>query len=323
MLRFHSLAWLAALALAAFVVQESPAQKRGGGGHASVGHASSVRSAPHISAPAHINSAPRAASNFTAPHVNNFAAPRAGTNLGAPHLNANAIGRPSANYVAPHLNANAIGRPGANNVAPHLNGNLGNSRPSAALSQHNQLQNFNNNRFDGNNRFNDRRFDNHHFDGDRNGRFLSNFFWFSPGFGFWPWNAFSPYYNYNSGYPYFDSYAYGPALMPYADTYNPGPGIAPIAPLPQAMDTSAQIDVLVPDPDTQVWFDGNQTTSRGPTRYFDSPALQPGGNYTYTLRAVWNQNGQPVSAETSVRVTAGSQAVVDFNQSPPKVTMVR
>jgi len=320
MLRFHSLAWLAALAVAAFVVQESPAQKRGGGGgggHASVSRgSSSVRSAPHINtAPAHINSAPRAASNFVAP--------RAGTNLVAPHVNSNVVGRPSANYVAPHVNSNPVGRPGANNVAPHLNGNLGNSRPSAALSQHNQLQNFNNNRFDGHNRFDDRRFDNRHFDGDRNGRFLSSFFWFSPGFGFWPWSAFSPYYNYNAGYPFFDSYAYGPALMPYADTYNPGPGIAPIAPLPQAMDTSAQIDVLVPDPNAQVWFDGNQTTSRGPTRYFDSPSLQPGGSYTYTLRATWNQGGQPMSAETSVRVTAGSQVVVDFNQAPPKVTMVR
>ena len=71
------------------------------------------------------------------------------------------------------------------------------------------------------------------------------------------------------------------------------------------------------------WFNDYATTTRGSTRYFDSPPLQGGGTYTYEIKASWMQDGQPVTAQETVSVTAGTQMVVDFTQSPPKVIKVR
>ncbi|HYV38551.1 MAG TPA: TIGR03000 domain-containing protein, partial [Gemmataceae bacterium] len=153
-------------------------------------------------------------------------------------------------------------------------------------------------------------------------------------FGFWGWpgywggNSWWPNYGYYDGLPYYGGYgalgaygAYGGA--PYAGVmppYNP-PTVSP--PPIQANANTAQMDVFVPDENAQVWFDGSLTSSKGSTRYFDSPPLQAGSTYQYVLRAAWTQNGRPMTAETTVSVTAGSQVVVDFTQTPPKVTTVR
>ena len=76
----------------------------------------------------------------------------------------------------------------------------------------------------------------------------------------------------------------------------------------------AAIDVVLPDPDAAVWFDGKLTTSRGTTRSFQSPSLEPGKSYWYTIKATWTQGGQPVTAERAVEVRAGADLVVDFTQ---------
>jgi uncharacterized protein (TIGR03000 family) len=126
--------------------------------------------------------------------------------------------------------------------------------------------------------------------------------------------------------PYYDSYSY-PAVGGY---YSGVPAASyyyddstNVAPLPLTASAPAQIEVIVPDPTATLWFDGRQTSQSGTTRYFDSPDLQPGKTFYYTVRASWTQGGQPQTAEQVIEVRAGSQLVVDFRQTPVKVNLVR
>jgi len=161
-------------------------------------------------------------------------------------------------------------------------------------------------------------FNHHHF-----GR--NNFFFIGGGlFGWWPWSWGYPYNDYGFGYGY-GGYGYGGFYpSPYYDygayslapTYSYGPTFgAPSIAAPNT-EMGAQLDVLVPDPNATVWFDGQQTASQGMTRYFDSPALPPGREFTYTVKAAWTERGQSVVQERVVTVRAGSRVVVDFRQWP-------
>jgi uncharacterized protein (TIGR03000 family) len=47
---------------------------------------------------------------------------------------------------------------------------------------------------------------------------------------------------------------------------------------------------------------------------FNSPPLNPGSQYEFTVRARWVDNGTVMTAERRINVTAGDQALVDFKQ---------
>jgi len=74
----------------------------------------------------------------------------------------------------------------------------------------------------------------------------------------------------------------------------------------------AMVQVLLPNPDAEVWFDGTPTTQRGTDRFFQSPALQGDGRYQYTIKARWNRDGKNVEQERRVDVTPGRPVMVDF-----------
>jgi uncharacterized protein (TIGR03000 family) len=77
---------------------------------------------------------------------------------------------------------------------------------------------------------------------------------------------------------------------------------------------AARIVVRLPA-DAQLWVDDYQSTQTGPVRQLNTPAsLEPGKTYHYTLKAQWNQNGQPVTQERAVSFQAGQSVDVDFNQ---------
>jgi uncharacterized protein (TIGR03000 family) len=80
-------------------------------------------------------------------------------------------------------------------------------------------------------------------------------------------------------------------------------------------DSMAQVTVKVPA-NAKVWFDDTPTTSTGSTREFESPPLTPGQQYSYAIRASWNQDGHEVTQTKQVEVTAGSHVNVDFAASP-------
>jgi uncharacterized protein (TIGR03000 family) len=85
----------------------------------------------------------------------------------------------------------------------------------------------------------------------------------------------------------------------------------------QGTDT-ANIRVLLPDPNARVTFDDTATQQMGNDRLFTSPPLDPNKTYTYNVQAMWMENGKEVTRSQEVKVQAGRQATADFRapQSP-------
>jgi uncharacterized protein (TIGR03000 family) len=175
-----------------------------------------------------------------------------------------------------------------------------------------------------------------HFGGFRSGGFgggfsRGGFHYGSPHYGYRPF-----YGSYGYSYPYGDLYPYlGPnaTYYPGAATYDWDLDLTPSYPnayasgapsggsyqsfYPPAVqpDTTVHLTVTVP-PGAQVWFDDAPTTSTGPVREFVSPRLTEGRQYTYRVRARWQENGKEVTQTQQVGVTAGSHVNVRFPVPP-------
>jgi uncharacterized protein (TIGR03000 family) len=76
-------------------------------------------------------------------------------------------------------------------------------------------------------------------------------------------------------------------------------------------ENAAMIAVRVP-PDAEIWFDGKKTSQTGPVRYFETPALAPGHDYAYEIRARWKENGHEVERTRSVIVHPGDRLALNF-----------
>jgi uncharacterized protein (TIGR03000 family) len=74
--------------------------------------------------------------------------------------------------------------------------------------------------------------------------------------------------------------------------------------------------VSVPDANANVWIQNSLMSLQGFDRNFVSPSMSP-GNYTYTVRASWMENGKEVSKEKSIDVVPGQEYTVSFNASQP------
>jgi uncharacterized protein (TIGR03000 family) len=104
----------------------------------------------------------------------------------------------------------------------------------------------------------------------------------------------------------------GPKQVTISDT-------TAVAPAPRAGTDTARINVLVPS-DAVVTIQGQRMTQAGSYREFVSPPLVPGQDYTYALRATWNENGRDVAREKTVHVSAGSRSEVDLMNAPGQET---
>jgi len=146
------------------------------------------------------------------------------------------------------------------------------------------------------------------------------------------YNVATPSYNYGtpstgyatSGYYGTPGYNYGTPSYGYA-----APGIATAAagqatgstgnaqqsfyagPSPRDPNAAA-IRVDVPNPGAKVWVEGKETQQQGTQRVFHSPPLEKGYNYTYHVRAAWDENGKQVEREKNVQVRAGQESTVSF-----------
>jgi uncharacterized protein (TIGR03000 family) len=121
-----------------------------------------------------------------------------------------------------------------------------------------------------------------------------------------PYYSSMPYYSspYTTTYDYSapQGYSFNPNVtQSQSSYYNPGP-----------TQQTAAITVFLPTADAKLWFDNTEMKQQGMTRYFSTPSLEPGKMFTYTLKARWMNNGQPVEREKQVNVQAGQQATVDF-----------
>ncbi len=144
---------------------------------------------------------------------------------------------------------------------------------------------------------------------DRDARFRGGRNWaYLGGYPYWGWGngwyggAF-PYYDSDYGYPYYgsDYSLYTPPLD--LSDYVAG-----------APSNSAQITVLLPDPNAGLWFQGQPIQGTRMVRVLNSPQLNPGSTYAYDVRAAWSVNGQVVSQERHVSIQAGAAVTVDFTQ---------
>jgi len=94
------------------------------------------------------------------------------------------------------------------------------------------------------------------------------------------------------------------------NAYYNGPAGASQANVPS--NNTVILDMRVPDPNAQVWIEGQPTQQRGTFREFESPPLAPGMNYTYHIRADWTQDGRKVEQTRNVPVQTGTRLEVDF-----------
>jgi uncharacterized protein (TIGR03000 family) len=110
----------------------------------------------------------------------------------------------------------------------------------------------------------------------------------------------------------YSSGAYGPdygGVPP--QSFNPPP------PDSAANATSARLTITLPTADAKLWIDSYQSQKEGAQRTLITPPLNPGETYSYSLLALWNENGQPISRAREVKFQAGQSIVVDFTVPEP------
>jgi uncharacterized protein (TIGR03000 family) len=130
----------------------------------------------------------------------------------------------------------------------------------------------------------------------------------SYGYGYSPyygggWSSYgmSPYYSDTSGT--YGSQMYGDMSSSY--------GYGAMA---QSQENAAHIRVIVPA-DAKIWFGNSATQQTGGMRFFYSPPLTPGKDYSYDVKAQWkDENGKEVTRTRHVDVRANAGFTVDFNQ---------
>jgi uncharacterized protein (TIGR03000 family) len=65
-----------------------------------------------------------------------------------------------------------------------------------------------------------------------------------------------------------------------------------------------------------LWVEGVRTRLTGRTRYFQSPVLQPGRKYSYTVRVAWIEDGHWVTQTRTVPIRAGSVQALYLRSAP-------
>lgn len=137
---------------------------------------------------------------------------------------------------------------------------------------------------------------------------------------------YSPYYGSNFSPIYYSSpsYLYSTPTM-FGSTYSGYPGSyvassdgSPVISRsyyagPSNLGSTAMVRVEVPTADCKVWFDGTATQQQGHSRVFQSPPLDSGKTYSYTVKASWMDNGKEMTREKTVDVQPGQEATVVFS----------
>src|SRR5207245_605436 len=99
--------------------------------------------------------------------------------------------------------------------------------------------------------------------------------------------------------------------------YPSAPSVTAFEPptVPTPREPVAYLEVQVPD-GAQIWLEGAKTKQTGTTRLFVSPALNPGEEYTYEVRARWTRDGREVEQTQQVAVHAGDRLHLAFPATP-------
>lgn len=138
------------------------------------------------------------------------------------------------------------------------------------------------------------------------------------GYGYYPYYDSYPSYGYDSYPDYGSGVAADSGYDDYASVTPPAAGYQSYYPAMTATaqpDRIAHVTLDVPA-DAKVWIEDKPTTSTGAVRRYDSPPLTPDSQYTYHVRARWNENGHEVTQTQDVGVTAGAHVSVSFPAAP-------
>src|SRR5262245_32543895 len=149
------------------------------------------------------------------------------------------------------------------------------------------------------------------------------------GYGYgYPYGYSSPYgyaYPYTYSYPSttyvypsttyaYPSMTYGAPqtyVYPSTSSYQPGEPAGGYGASPAPATNAVLVTVKVPE-NAEVWFGDFKTKATGSLRTFESPPLDPGSEYTYTIRARWDEGGREVNQTQKVDVRSGSRVNVEF-----------
>lgn len=127
------------------------------------------------------------------------------------------------------------------------------------------------------------------------------------------------------GYGWVGVYAASPRLRPTTVSVRPlveSFGSAPQLRAPAAPPGGCLIvSVKVPQPAAEVFVDGAKTAQTGTDRTFESPPLEAGKKYAYTVTARWLENGRAV--ERSIQVTGEPGEVVRADFGAPTASARR
>jgi len=126
--------------------------------------------------------------------------------------------------------------------------------------------------------------------------------------GYGGYRGYGGYYDGGTYYPYYGDVTpyYAPPSYQMPPATASLPAMAPIT-----------LEVILPDPQAQLWLDGTPTTMTGVDRIYVSPPMEVGYTYVYDVRATWNQGGQPVTVDRRVQVMPGRHNIVDLRGPAP------
>lgn len=147
---------------------------------------------------------------------------------------------------------------------------------------------------------------------------------FSFGLNFSPAPYYRPVYAYPAyaypAYAYPAPVYYGVAAPPpvyqYAAQPVPAPAVASTpTPTPtwQAAQAKGSIDVRLPDPQGEVWVDGQKVGGGGTVRTYRDVAAGDAA-HIYKVTAAWHDRGRLVTEERVVDLSAGGTTSVDFTR---------
>jgi uncharacterized protein (TIGR03000 family) len=140
--------------------------------------------------------------------------------------------------------------------------------------------------------------------------------------GGWAYGSYGGGYGYASmpyGSNYYGASSYGAPVYYGGMAAGMAPGYEYGAPIEQGArgydeTRAAPATIVVRLPaDARLMIDGNATRSTQDVRTFESPPLQPGKTYQYTLKAEVTRDGKTVERSRDVTVRAGQQSDVTFD----------
>jgi uncharacterized protein (TIGR03000 family) len=80
---------------------------------------------------------------------------------------------------------------------------------------------------------------------------------------------------------------------------------------PKRSEAEARITVLAPA-DAEIFFDDEATTQKGSERLFITPSIKIGKDYTYEVRARWQEKGKMIEQSRTITISGGGSVPVNF-----------